>query len=716
MGQVGFAVSSVAILTAAGLLSAVSPSAEGADGREAVRGPYDVWASVSVAATAGASGVGSDTCGIHLDGSMWCWGRNAYGQLGLGDRETRHVPFQVGVDTDWRQIGTGDSHSCAIKTDHTLWCWGSNSYGELGLGDDPALRLVPTQVGLESTWRSVSTGYRETCATKVDRTLWCWGRTGLDDLDYTEGLPVQIGLHRPWAGVELGIGYGCARAEDRSLWCWGDNENGQLGLGDTRDRGQLARVGVDNDWQTLGLGEGHTCATRVDHTLWCWGQNQVGQLGLGDRTDRHVPTQVGLKPTWRQVTAGREHTCGTKVNGTLWCWGYNDEGQVGVGDDIYVLVPTPVAPPTLWAQVSAGQDHSCAVAADHTLFCWGDPAYGQLGVGNRTQGHRFPIMVGPPNEPLPKDEYLTGVDAIGPNDAWAVGYTVKRGRTDTLAMHWDGSAWTQVRTPGVAQNSRLDSVSMLSPNDVWAVGIYDASRGPDSIYDGRTLIEHWDGTTWAKVASGDPSGILRKELLSVTAIAPDDVWAAGYRFYDDEEGAISLTEHWNGKHWSWVPSGIDGSGTRRLFGVAATSPSDVWAVGDDSARGFTQHWDGSAFARVDAPGKGLLAVTAISPADAWAVGRSGTLHWDGTAWTEVDSPSIGALRAVSANGSSDVWALSGTHIEHWDGTAWTEVTSPGVGVLRGVVAESVTDAWAVGSDGDDVVIEHWDGAAWTVVS
>ena len=355
----------------------------------------------------------------------------------------------------------------------------------------------------------------------------------------------------------------------------------------------------------------------------------------------------------------------------------------------------PAAPQSydVWASASAGTSAvsgglgtpTCGIRQAHPPSCWGD---NQLGVGNRTRGHPPRTTIGSPDEPPRTKYFLAGVDATGPDDAWAGGHTMTLGQSTTLAMHWDGVEWTEIPTPSVAGASRLDSVNMISPTDGWAVGIFDFTHGSDSIYYGQTLIEHWDGTTWTRIASGDPSGILRKELKSVVAISSDDVWAAGYRSYDDEEGAISLTEHWDGITWSWVPSGLDGGGSRRLFGVSGSSSSDVWAVGNAGGGGFTQHWDGSAFARANPPGQRLLAVAAVTPTDAWGVGRSGAVHWDGARWRSVQSPSIGALQAVSAAASDDVWAVSGARIVHWDGTSWKQVSSPEVGVLRGVVARS----------------------------
>jgi alpha-tubulin suppressor-like RCC1 family protein len=130
------------------------------------------------------------TCGIRLDHTLWCWGSNHYGQLGLGDYENRNVPTRVGNDANWVGVRSGDGHSCGVRLDHTLWCWGFGYYGQLGLGDTSG-RSVPTQVGGGADWtRRLGAGGtgEHTCSIRLNHTLWCWGWNnwgilGLGDTD-----------------------------------------------------------------------------------------------------------------------------------------------------------------------------------------------------------------------------------------------------------------------------------------------------------------------------------------------------------------------------------------------------------------------------------------------------------------------------------------------------------------------------------------------------
>jgi hypothetical protein len=189
----------------------------------------------------------------------------------------------------------------------------------------------------------------------------------------------------------------------------------------------------------------------------------------------------------------------------------------------------------------------------------------------------------------------------------------------------------------------------------------------------------------------------------------------------------------------------------QLFGVAATSASNAWAVGQDAGNGKTVilRWNGTAWKRVPSPvpagGGALYAVAATSASNAWAVGGSdGTpgstqiLHWNGTTWKQVPSPvpaGGGTLFGVSATSASDAWAVGcagncfqgfggiKTLILHWNGTAWKRVPSPSPGTgssLSAVTAVSAHNAWAVGctafcflsSASPHTVILHWNGTGW----
>jgi alpha-tubulin suppressor-like RCC1 family protein len=148
---------------------------------------------------------------VKTDGTLWMWGDNTYGTLGLNDRTNQSSPVQVGTATNWSQVNLSvDRHVLITKTDGTLWAWGDNSNGILGVGDS-TFRSSPTQVGSATNWGMVSTGRRSSGAIKTDGTLWTWGigTYGVLGRNNTSGsqVPVQVGTGTNWSFVEMSEGY-----------------------------------------------------------------------------------------------------------------------------------------------------------------------------------------------------------------------------------------------------------------------------------------------------------------------------------------------------------------------------------------------------------------------------------------------------------------------------------------------------------------------------
>lgn len=134
-------------------------------------GSDETWASLDLGQDA--------TCAVKNDGTLWCWGADTFGKLGAAvDPDAAPprfvVPMQVGSDANWAEVSVDVFHACAVKQGGTLWCWGRNAEGQLGVGDI-ADRSTPTQVANASDWSSVSVGRFHTCAEKIDRTVWCTG-------------------------------------------------------------------------------------------------------------------------------------------------------------------------------------------------------------------------------------------------------------------------------------------------------------------------------------------------------------------------------------------------------------------------------------------------------------------------------------------------------------------------------------------------------------
>ena len=304
---------------------------------------------------------------IKTDGTLWSWGFNNAGQGGLGNTTAYSSPKQVGALTTWATVSSGGysttNHTLAIKTDGTLWSWGSNQGGKLGLGNLTSYSS-PKQIGALTTWSKVSVGENFSLAIKTDGTLWSWGignygKLGLGNTtDYSS--PKQVGALTTWATLAAGAeNFSVAIKTDGTLWSWGKNNYGTLGLGNTTNYSSPKQVGALTAWATVVAGSDHTLSIKTDGTLWSWGRNQsfgifAGRLGDGTTTTRSSPVQIGALTTWSKVAAGSYHSLAIKTDGTLWSWGASYNGPLGHGNATNYSSPVQVGALTTWTVVASG--------------------------------------------------------------------------------------------------------------------------------------------------------------------------------------------------------------------------------------------------------------------------------------------------------------------------------------------------------------------------
>jgi hypothetical protein len=318
-------------------------------------------------------------------------------------------------------------------------------------------------------------------------------------------------------------------------------------------------------------------------------------------------------------------------------------------------------------------------------------------------------------------EFLHAVAAASSTAVWAVGIADDAGDPTfrPLIYRFDGTSWTEASSPQPSGGGRLNGVSALAPDDAWVAGRTDTQPF-------RTLLEHWDGTTWRRVHSPSlgqkHSG---SNLDAIDARSSDDVWAVGSHSAGGN-GDASLAERWDGKRWKVVPTPNEvTAGSNYLKGVAAIAPDDVWAAGfwfsnaEFVGRPLVEHWDGEAWSLVEVPRMGiddnvLYAIAASSPADVWAVGvyqddhgayRPLIEHYDGAAWSIVrgDTPDVNQTMTAVTDPAGSAWAVgwsSNTLSERWNGSRWKTVNTknPGDGnQFFGAAAIDPTHVWAVGN-------------------
>ncbi len=196
---------------------------------------------------------------IKTDGTLWSWGRNNYGQLGQNENNTvpRSSPVQVGALTTWSKlsIAGGDSnHMLAITTSGSLFSWGYNTQGNLGL-NDIVHKSSPVQVGALTTWAFISKGNLHSLGVTTSGTLFTWGFNSNGQLGHNDitnrSSPVQVGALTTWSKAYGGGNFTIANTTGKAMFAWGNNFTGQLGLNDLTNRSSPVQVGSASIWSKL---------------------------------------------------------------------------------------------------------------------------------------------------------------------------------------------------------------------------------------------------------------------------------------------------------------------------------------------------------------------------------------------------------------------------------------------------------------------------------
>jgi alpha-tubulin suppressor-like RCC1 family protein len=371
---------------------------------------------------------------LKSDGTVWTWGANFAGKLGVGLDAVSlvrtnvpievHGPGNVSYLNSITNIMGGEVHSIAVKSDGTVWGWGQNEFGQLGDGttnDESApvqvgLGCVPplgsvTKLGGRTYWN---------LAVKTDGTVWAWGMnqggqlgngTTISTLDPNQNTtPVQLtnsragGVINNPIQVSCGYTYGVALATNGTVWTWGTGSHGELGNGTTGlSYTPVQVVGLTNI-TSISSGWKHTLARRADGTVWGWGQNTHGELGDGTALNRSSPVQALNLTNIISVSGGDYHSSALSADGYVWKWGQNDVGELGNGTTNALTVANPVSAPILVDKFGAGFSnivmtaardyHNLAVKADGSVWMWGANDQGQCGDGTTNDDWQPTPVVG----------------------------------------------------------------------------------------------------------------------------------------------------------------------------------------------------------------------------------------------------------------------------------------------------------------------------------
>jgi len=369
------------------------------------------------------------------------------------------VPTSVG---DFTAIAAGEKHALGLKSDGTVWAWGANENGELGVGNTTLSTCngapcspTPVQVkgiggtGTLSGIVAIAAGASHSLAIRgSDGAVLAWGANqsgqlgngGFNSNMVPNQSPVEVvdpagGILKNVVAVAGGTEHTLAVKSDGTVWAWGSNQLGKLGSNKTTSYNQMMGVtivetcgsfmcylrpvqvsGLSWAMSAVAAGLHHSLAIRKsDGAVFGWGWNEYSQLGDGGAMNSTTPVQVagangsGYLTGVTAIAAGSRHSVALRQDATVWAWGSNQFGQLGAGV-IFYCPPTTLTTPCSGAPVrnqnfdasgvlskwpmsiAAGGEHTLVRSMDGSVRGFGLNDEGELGVASPTS-YQTPLPV-----------------------------------------------------------------------------------------------------------------------------------------------------------------------------------------------------------------------------------------------------------------------------------------------------------------------------------
>lgn len=392
---------------------------------------------------------------LMQDGSLYAWGNNDSGQLGLGDNENKKEPVKVSLPAGVKEITGGTYAAYAVLNDGSLYVWGANNYGQLGLNITDEFIYTPKKVDLTGSVKSINAD-TSVYAIMDDGSLYAWGNniSGQVGSGNTERFCTAPGKVNITGNIQdiiiLDNEAAVYAVTDEGLYAWGSNLYGVLGVGSTEetvysatkvnitgsikdfitdvqakyavmDDGSLyawgwnydSRLGIGSDEEYIitpgkvnlpaGIKEivvnGRTVYTILaDGSLYGWGYNQDGLLCTGDNANKNTPVKINIVESSKRVMPISADVYVITDEGSLYSWGFNETGNLGSGSFDRRFTPEKVELPgsinMLYINQNYNQQTVLAVMADGSLYSWGSNEYGKLGTGSNDEYITLPAKVG----------------------------------------------------------------------------------------------------------------------------------------------------------------------------------------------------------------------------------------------------------------------------------------------------------------------------------
>lgn len=533
---------------------------------------------------------------IGDDGSVWAWGQNEFGQLGIGNNVEQLIPVKISGLADITAVAVGDNHSLALDQDGNVWAWGRNNLYQLGNGSTVDSN-EPVKIIASGDIKAISAAADHNIVLKNDGTVLGWG--GEDDgppnfylLSGIDGhTPGQLkyGTNSPALNYTLTGVKGIATSRMFSAYIFDDGRICRIGRF-VEPAGSTTWTPMKNYSAPMGIsaiaaGENFVVALKEDGTVLTFGDNNFGQYGNGNQGNGTPanPNPYGVVSGLDNVVAvaaGGYHGLALDQDGNVYTWGKNLYGQLGTGKTDIHLTPVKVAGLTDVTDIGGGTESSIAFRNMSKVYVWGRNDNGQLGNDSKVDSKvpTLAFMVG----------YETDIDAptwpdyfaLIPGDNTATSTTLRwTPAADDIGVTSYEIYVGDFQAGAVDRNTHEYTVDGLELNTPYTFGVKAIDAAGNISVMSKTVTCELDVNppTWPTDPDLTATGTTADSVTLTWNTADDDIGVAGYEIYVGGSKAESVdgdtTEH--------TVTGLNAD-TSYTFGVKA-----VDAAGNNSVMSNT---------------------------------------------------------------------------------------------------------------------------------
>ena len=540
-----------------------------------------------------------NTITLKEDGTVWATGKNDYGQLGVGDTTNRNTSVQVKIDENTylenvMKIDVTDNTTIALTKTGEVYAWGKNEFGELGLGDRTYRSYATRVKGIDGNGYleniiDVANGDENSYAIDKNGNVYGWGDGNyhqIDDTTTSRTTPTQMSDCTDAISVSAGDCFMAFIQANSNSCVRGYNRYGQRGNGTTADTPTGTCI-VGNDINKICAGNDSTLIIKEDGTVWTSGRNQYGELGVGDTSNRTTYTKLTLEDgTEIKAKYGELNSSITTIlgkDGKVYTTGYNGYGQLsnGTTTNASKLKPmlnedgTEVTDAILikTGEMSDTDRNTGIVRKDGTVWVSGDNTYGQIGNSGNTSATYLSKM-GDGFLNYPEKVITVGVDKsqkINPllfniQDDMNV-YTDSTTKVGTLNYEIEDSNVAELTTLGMITGKqqgitkiKVTDTSTKRTTSIWVKVVNDSNIQISLGYKFSVALKQ-DGTVWSWGQNND--GELG--LGNTTEYdEPQQITEITEKITDVKTGyyhSIALTEKGEVYTWGYNGYGQLGNGT-----------------------------------------------------------------------------------------------------------------------------------------------------------